>query len=157
MNFRSISRAARVLLAVGAFATTTAGLASPSYAGGLCSPQPKPSINMGASLGYFPENWFTTVTVKLSNSSCTNVSVDFWTSDGTAEDSFDYVGVAKVRLTFTPGQTEKKFVISGVNDDVEEGAKSFFVNLANASGGTIPFAQKGLTVDGAEPCYAPAC
>jgi hypothetical protein len=150
MNARSARRAARVLLAAGAV-TVAAGFGTPAHAD-LCSPQPKPSIQMGASKGIFYEHESTTIVVRLTNPSCTNVSVDFWTSNGSAQSGSDYVGVAKVRLTFTPGLIEKKFVVAGVNDQVQEGVEYFDANLANATGGTIsPYTSIRLFVDGVEP------
>lgn len=59
--------------------------------------------------------------------------------------------MAKVRLTFSPGQVEKKFVVAGVNDNVQEGVEYFEANLANATGGTIsPYTSIRLFVDGVE-------
>lgn len=150
MNARSINRAIRTLLAAGTIAAGV-GIATPAHAN-LCSPQPKPSIQMGASKGILYEHESTTLVVRLTNPSCTNVSVDLWTSNGTAQSGSDYVGIAKVRLTFAPGQIEKKFVIAGVNDQVQEGVEYFEVNLANATGGTIsPYTSIRLFVDGVEP------
>ena len=150
MNARFVNRAARVLLAAGAL-TAGVGVGTPAHAN-FCSPQPTPTVQLGASKGVFYEHESTTIYVSLTNSSCTNVSVDFWTSNGTALSGTDYVGIAKVRLTFTPGQTMKQFVVAGVDDNVQEDRKYFQLNLANAAGATIsPLAPKWVAVDGAEP------
>ena len=148
MNARFATRAARALLAAGTIAAGI-GVATPAHAT-LCNPQPTPTI-VSWGKGTFYEHESVNFVLELTNPSCTNVSVDFWTSDESALSGSDYVGIAKVRLTFTPGQTQKKFLIAGVNDQVQEGIKSFMVNVANPSGATIlPTTTKRLFVDGTE-------
>jgi hypothetical protein len=148
MNARFANRAARVLLAAGTIAAGL-GVATPAHAN-FCSPQPTPTIGSWGK-GVFYEHESITFNLELTNPSCTNVSVDLWTSNESALSGSDYVGIAKVRVIFTPGQTLKKFVIAGVNDQVQEGLESFKVNVANPAGATIlPTTTKRIFIDGTE-------
>jgi len=63
MNVRFVTRAARVLLAAGTIAAGV-GVATPAHAN-LCSPQPTPTVAMGATKGLFHEHESTTVGVSL--------------------------------------------------------------------------------------------
>lgn len=60
-------------------------------------------------------------------------SVDFHTEDGTAEDGSDYIG-KKGTLTFEPGETEKRFTLEVIDDDVFEEDEHFYIRLSDARG-----------------------
>ncbi|XP_077285688.1 sodium/calcium exchanger 3 isoform X2 [Arctopsyche grandis] len=63
-------------------------------------------------------------------------SVDFHTEDGTAEDGSDYIG-KKGTLTFEPGETEKRFTLEVIDDDVFEEDEHFYIRLSDARGVTL--------------------
>ncbi|KAI5642811.1 calx-beta domain-containing protein [Phthorimaea operculella] len=64
------------------------------------------------------------------------VSVQYTTEDGTAEAGADYVA-AQGHLVFKPGETEKKFTIEIIDDDVFEADEHFFVRLLSARGASV--------------------
>jgi hypothetical protein len=83
--------------------------------------------------------------VSLSAASSSPVTVDFSTSDGTAVQGSDYAAVSG-RLTFAPGETSKRVIVSPVDDGVVEPSETFTVNLANAVGAEIAQSQGVVTV-----------
>jgi sugar lactone lactonase YvrE len=83
--------------------------------------------------------------VSLSAPSPTPVTVDFSTADGTATAGADYVALSG-RLTFAPGETSKRILLTFIHDGVLEPSETMFVNLANASGATIADGQGEVTI-----------
>jgi hypothetical protein len=75
-------------------------------------------------------------TVFLSQATAQTVTVDFFTSNGTASDSADYQAQTGT-LTFQPGDTSKTITILVNGDTLDELDETFFVNLHNATGATI--------------------
>ena len=150
MNIRPFNRAARVLLATGIAVAAFAGIAQPAQAD-TCSSNP--TINRSASKGIFYEHESSTVTVSLSAKPCSEVKVLLKTADQTAHALQDDVPVAKT-FTFAKNTAElsQQVSIHGWNDAVQEGEKSFTVNLSNATGGaTIAMPTMTLIVNGVEP------
>lgn len=74
-----------------------------------------------------------TFTVSLSNSSVSNVSVNYATANGTAIAGSDYTAKSS-SLTFTPGQTTKTLTVVSLADTIYEAAETMFVNLSSPSG-----------------------
>ncbi|KAJ2938498.1 hypothetical protein O0L34_g12993 [Tuta absoluta] len=64
------------------------------------------------------------------------VSVQYTTEDGTAEAGADYVA-AQGQLVFKAGETEKKFSIEVIDDDVFEADEHFYVRLLSARGASV--------------------
>ena len=62
------------------------------------------------------------------------VSVDFSTSDGTANDGWDYINRLRV-LTFAPGQTSTTVAVPIVEDTIDENNETIFLYLSNPTGG----------------------
>jgi hypothetical protein len=83
------------------------------------------------------------------------VTVDYFTSDGTAKAIGDYQPVNGT-LTFSPGQTTKTITVPVVGDTVPESTESFFVNLMNPTNAAIAIAQgTGTIIDNdASPALA---
>src|SRR5262249_8184941 len=81
----------------------------------------------------------------LSEPGLTPITVDFSTSDGTATHGSDYAPV-NGRLTFAPGETSKRILVSPVDDGVNEPTETFTVNLANPVGATIANGQGVVTI-----------
>ncbi|QDU10851.1 Calx-beta domain-containing protein [Gimesia aquarii] len=80
------------------------------------------------------------LTVSLDHPVDTNVSVDFATSDNSAEDITDYLATSGT-LTFTPGVQSIEIPVSIVDSELVELDESFLVNLTNiqASGRDVVF------------------
>lgn len=85
-------------------------------------------------------------TVSLSNSSSTNVTVNYLTTSGTAAAGSDYTALASTALTFTPGQTSKTVTVAVTGDTTSEADETFFVNLSGAVGGIIGDGQGQGTI-----------
>jgi LEA14-like dessication related protein len=77
-----------------------------------------------------------TFTVTLSTASTLTVTVDYATANGTASAGSDYTAVSGT-LTFLPGETTKTINVPIINDTLDEANETYFVNLSNASNGTI--------------------
>ncbi len=76
-------------------------------------------------------------TVNLSNPSGNTVTVEYATSDISAQEGSDYVG-ATGTLTFSPGTTTQLVTVTVNGDTVKEANESFRVTLANATDATLP-------------------
>lgn len=87
-----------------------------------------------------------TFTVTRSGGDDGAITVDFATANGTALAGSDYVATSGT-LTFADGETSKTVTVAVNGDTANEAAESFFVNLANATGGaTIGDAQGTGTI-----------
>ncbi|MGH9889517.1 MAG: Calx-beta domain-containing protein, partial [bacterium] len=80
-------------------------------------------------------------TVSLDQPTTTTVTVQVDTADDTATGGSDYTSVAAATVTFNPGETSKSFDVEVLSDRVPEANETFFVNLSNASNGTLGDAQ----------------
>jgi hypothetical protein len=85
-------------------------------------------------------------TVSLSNSSSTNVTVNYLTTSGTAAAGSDYTALASTALTFAPGETSKTVTVAVTGDTTSEADETFFVNLSGALGGIIGDGQGQGTI-----------
>jgi hypothetical protein len=79
-------------------------------------------------------------TVRLSNASTQNVTVNFTTADGTAHGGEDFVAQTS-QLTFAPGELAKTIAVAIQGDTIDEADETFFVNLSGAAGATIADSQ----------------
>ncbi len=75
-------------------------------------------------------------TLTMSAASTTPVTVDFNTSNGTANAGEDFVANSGA-ITFAAGETTKTITIDIIGDTAFESAESFTVNLTNPAGATI--------------------
>lgn len=87
-----------------------------------------------------------TFTVTLSNAIGTPVSVDFFTSNGTAMEPSDYTAVNGT-VTFAPGQTTRTINVAVNGDTQVEPNQTFFVNLANPTNADIVDGQGTGTIN----------
>ncbi|MGJ3230774.1 MAG: Calx-beta domain-containing protein [Oceanicaulis sp.] len=78
----------------------------------------------------------TTFTVTLDAPSGQTVTVDYATSDGTAEAGSDYTA-ASGTLTFDPGVTTRTFDVTLNEDALDEPSESFVATLSNPSSATL--------------------
>jgi hypothetical protein len=100
-----------------------------------CSAGIKPEITINdVSVSESTAN--ATFTVTLSAASALTVTVDYATADGTATAGTDYQSTSGT-LTFAPGETTKTILVPLINDTMDEPSETFFVNLTNATNGTI--------------------
>ena len=63
-------------------------------------------------------------------------TVDYYTSNGTANSGDDYIGCSG-RLSFWPGQTSKTITVTVRGDNVLENDENFYVMLTNPVNATI--------------------
>jgi hypothetical protein len=73
------------------------------------------------------------------------VTVDYFTSDGSAVEGSDYAGRSGSR-TFAAGQTSQTISIPIVGDTVSEADETFFLNIRDAVGATIGDSQGVITI-----------
>ena len=95
-------------------------------------------------------------TVTLSEASSNTVTVDYATSDGTAEEPDDYTATSGT-LTFTVPKTSKTVRVPVIDDTVdEEEAETLALTLSNVAqaglaGGATTLAVTGTIVDNDDP------
>jgi uncharacterized repeat protein (TIGR01451 family) len=114
-----------------------------------CSAGFKPEITINdrvLSESTTPANF----TVTLSTASTLTVMVNYATADGTATAGADYTAVSGT-LTFAPGETTKTINVPIINDTLDEANETYFVNLSNASNGTILDSQGQGTINDNDP------
>lgn len=76
-------------------------------------------------------------TVSLDAASTSTVTVDYGTSDGTANAPADYQALPTTQLVFNPGETSKPVTVLVNGDTLDEPDETFFVNLTNATNAAI--------------------
>jgi len=79
---------------------------------------------------------FATVTVIAGGGFTNNVSVDYFTTDGTAVAGVDYLSVSNT-LVFAPGDTARAFTIPILDNSFQNSNKTIFVTLANPTGEAV--------------------
>lgn len=77
---------------------------------------------------------FAALVFRLTQASTQITSVQYQTSNGTAEASWDYTGRGLTTLTFAPGETQKIVQIALLPDTTAESIEHLWINLQNASG-----------------------
>ena len=87
-----------------------------------------------------------TFTVTLSTESGRTVTVDYATSDGTANQPGDYQS-ASGTLTFSPGQTSKTVTVLVKGDAAFEANETFTLGLSNPAGATTSGTGTGTIFD----------
>ena len=93
------------------------------------------------------------LSVELSQASAGTVTVDYATSDNTAEAGDDYTDTSGT-LTFAPGETVKAIIVPILDDAIYEPLERFNVTLSNPTGATLPTfpgAQVNIAVDESPP------
>ena len=85
-------------------------------------------------------------TVSLSAASSGQVTVDYATSDGTAESGTDYTAVSGT-LTFAAGTTSKTVRVETTEDSADENDETFTLTLSNAGGATLGDATATGTIE----------
>jgi Calx-beta domain len=75
--------------------------------------------------------------VRLNAPSAASVSVNYFTSNGSAVANTDYIGISTNTLTFAPGEMVKTVRVPIVDDTTAEPTESFFFNLSSPTGGAV--------------------
>jgi hypothetical protein len=99
-------------------------------------------LTFGAPTYSVVEGGVVTIPVKRVNSTAAGVTVNYATSDGTAQERYDYVPKGGT-LTFAAGVVVQNITIATVNDKTNEGVEDFLVTL---SGSTLPILGGPATV-----------
>ena len=84
-------------------------------------------------------------TVALDNPSDREITVDYFTADGTATADVDYLAGSGT-ITFAPGETSKTVTIAVTGDNLDEVNETFWLNLDNATNAVISELQGTLTI-----------
>ena len=93
------------------------------------------------------------LTVNLFPASSGTVTVDYATSDITADAGMDYTATSGT-LTFMPGETSKTITVTLLNDTVYDDTERFRVTLSNPTGAALSaasFANVNISSDDAVP------
>ena len=85
----------------------------------------------------------------LSHASSRTVTVDYATSDGTAQAGFDYTA-ASGTLTFNAGDTSQTVQVTVLTDSEDEGQETLTLTLSNASQATLADATGTGTIENGE-------
>lgn len=113
--------------------------------GTITDDDPMPSLSVGdVTLPESDLGATATFTVSLSAASGRTVSVDYTTTDGTA-DATDYTGVSGT-LTFSSGETSKTVDVAIAGDGGTETDETFTFDLSNQSNATLPDPQGLATI-----------
>ena len=94
-----------------------------------------------------------TLSVELSQASTVTVTVDYATSDNTAEAGDDYTETSGT-LTFAAGETVMAIIVPILDDAIYETLERFNVTLSNPAGATLPAfpgAQINIALDESPP------
>ena len=99
------------------------------------------------------DNSQATLSVELSQASTVTVTVDYATSDNTAEAGDDYTETSGT-LTFAAGETVMAIIVPILDDAIYETLERFNVTLSNPAGATLPAfpgAQINIALDESPP------
>ena len=96
----------------------------------------QPQVRFSAAAFSVVEGGGVTITTTLSGASPNTVSVDFASSDGSANAGSDYTAVSGT-LTFNPGVTTQTFTVNTLADATREGDETFSLTLSNPQGGAV--------------------
>ena len=109
---------------------------SATIAGPPVAVETTPTVSISGGSGKEGDDSSVSFTVTLDEAATGTVTVDYATSDGTANAGDDYTAKSGT-LSFSAGQTSKTISIA-ISDDIEnESDETFTVTLSNASGADI--------------------
>ena len=89
-------------------------------------------------------------TVALSRAASSTLTVDYTTSDGSAQAGVDYTA-ASGTLTFQSGESSKTIEVAVLDDAHDEGEETLTLTLSNASSGRITNANATGTIENRDP------
>ena len=91
--------------------------------------------------------------VTLSRAAGGTVTVDYATSDGSAQAGVDY-RAASGTLTFRAGKSSKTVEVAALDDSHDEGEETLTLRLSNASGARVTDAEATGTIENTDPMPA---
>ena len=100
-----------------------------------------PTVSIAGGSGTEGDDDSIAFTVTLDEAASGTVTVDYATSDGSAEAGDDYTA-ASGTLSFAAGETSKAISVAIDDDIVNESDEAFTVTLANPSGADLARGQK---------------
>ena len=109
---------------------------SVTVAGASASVETTPTVSIAGGSGKEGDDSSISFTVTLDEAASGTVTVDYATSDGTADAGDDYAA-ASGTLSFSAGTTSKIVSVSISDDSENENDESFTVTLSNASGADL--------------------
>ncbi|MDZ8085594.1 MAG: Calx-beta domain-containing protein [Nostoc sp. DedQUE12b] len=119
---------------------TNAAIADSLGVGNISDDDNQPTISI-SDVSVFEGNIGTTTnanfTISLSNPSSQQVTVNYNTSDGTAQVADSDYNSASGTITFNPGETSKTLSIGVISDNKAETNETFSVNLLGATNAAI--------------------
>jgi hypothetical protein len=118
--------------ATGGYTLALSEISSVSFTGDALSV----SETLGAGGSGADGSGFRVVTLTRSNDTSDAATVDYATSDGTADHRKDY-GQTLGTLAFGPGETSKSFTVFVSDDALAEGAETINLTLSNPVGATL--------------------
>ena len=89
-------------------------------------------------------------TVALSRAASSTLTVDYATSDGSAQAGVDYTA-ASGTLTFQSGESSKTIEVSVLDDAHDEGEETLTLTLSNASSGRLLDGEATGTIENRDP------
>jgi uncharacterized repeat protein (TIGR01451 family) len=135
---------------------TNADLATSQATGTIINDDPLPNLSISDATVAQPESGTTNAvfTVSLSAPSGQSLYAYYFTSNGTATASSDYVPVYSTQLTFLAGETNKTITIVVNNHATVRPAQSFYVALASPFNAKITRGMGLGTITTARPGHA---
>ena len=134
------------------FTVTLTGASGAADAGGnpctvtIVSDDPQPTVGFDSAAVTAEEgSGELTIPISLTNPSGTDTTVQYETSNGTAESGTDFQA-ASGTLTIPAGSTSANIPIQLLDNTVYDGSKSFAVSLSNPSGATLGTASAAITL-----------
>ena len=137
----------RALNSAGASGWSPSGRGTPAAAGGE-----RAVVRLSVGDASAEENADDTLdfTVTLDRAASTTVSVDYATSDGSAQAGADYTAT-RGTLTFLPGERSKTVRVAVLDDTHDEGEETFTLALSNASGAVVVDGQATGRIENHDP------
>ena len=108
-----------------------------------------PAISVSDAAAQEAEEAVLVFTVTLSHASSRTVTVDYATSDGTAQAGSDYTA-ASATLTFNAGETSQTVQVTVLTDSDDEGQETLTLTLSNPSQATLDDATGTGTIENGE-------
>ena len=108
-----------------------------------------PAISVGDATAQEAEGATLEFSVTLSHASSRTVTVDYATSDGTAQAGSDYTA-ASATLTFNAGETSQTVQVTVLTDQEDESQETLTLTLSNPSQATLDDATGTGTIENGE-------
>jgi predicted outer membrane repeat protein len=126
---------------------TNGTLGTSSATGTILNDDPIPTIELSPASVEEGNSGITpmTFTVSLSNPSYQSISVEYYTSDDTANAGSDYQSTSG-SVDFAPGQTSANVTVNVYGDTVAETDEDFFLNFSNPVNASLPTTQTTGTI-----------